>query len=84
MGHSSTHSVFEAELKRAKETGISEGGRDMMRIIISLIEGKLSGEKACIDRCLVKDVEHHMGRSSAFSELIGILQRDLNMLEHKP
>lgn len=63
--------------------GVSSGGRDMMSIIISLIEGKLSGEKMCIDKCLVKDIDHHMGRSSAFSELLVILQRDLNMLEHK-
>jgi len=55
----------------------------MIRIIIGLIEGKLSMSKHNIDRCLVKDIEHHMGRSSAFSELIGILQRNLNMLEHK-
>lgn len=69
--------------EKGYKLGVSFGGRDMMRIIISLIEGKLIGEKMCIDKCLVKDIDHHMGRSSAFSQLLGILKRDLNMLEHK-
>lgn len=63
-------------------TGISQGGRDMMRIIISMLEGKVDSEKSCIDKCLVKDIDHHLGRKSAFKEVLDLLQRDLNMLEH--
>lgn len=75
--------LLKAENEMLKDRGgFSRGGRDMMRIIISMLEGKVDSNKHNTDKCLVKDLDYHMGRTSAFKEILEIIKRDLNMLEH--
>lgn len=61
----------------------SEGGRNMMRIIISMLIAKKESTEHAIKNGLANEIDFLTGRESAFKEIIDILERDLKMLENK-
>jgi len=71
------------ELQQHKFGSFGEGGRNMMRIVISMIDAKLDAATSmAISSIDTRQIDFNVGRSDALGDLIHILQKELKALEN--